>query len=97
MVHHGGTGTVLGALEAGRPQLLLPQGADQFMNAELIPAVGAGRALVNDAQAPGAIAEQVTAMLGDSAEAATARRISAEMAAMPAPEEVVADLVALVR
>jgi hypothetical protein len=36
-------------------------------------------------------------MPGDSAEAATARRISAEMAAMPAPEEVVADLVALVR
>ena len=88
---------MLGALEAGRPQLLLPQGADQFMNAELIPAVGAGRALVNDAQAPGAIREQVAAMLGDSAEAATARRISAEIAAMPAPEEVVADLLALVR
>lgn len=97
VVHHGGTGTVLGALEAGRPQLLLPQGADQFINAELVPAVGAGRALVNDAQAPGAIAEQVTAMLGDSAEAATARRISAEMAAMPAPDEVAAELVALTR
>ena len=97
VVHHGGTGTVLGALEAGRPQLLLPQGADQFVNAELVPAVGAGRALANDAQAPGAIGEQVAAMLGDSAEAATARRISAEIAAMPAPEEVVADLVALAR
>ena len=97
VVHHGGTGTVLGALEAGRPQLLLPQGADQFINAELIPAVEAGRALVNDDQAPGAIAEQVAAMLGDSVETATARRISAEIAAMPAPEEVVAELVALAR
>jgi hypothetical protein len=36
-------------------------------------------------------------MLGDSAEAATARRISAEIAAMPPPEEVVADVVALAR
>jgi UDP:flavonoid glycosyltransferase YjiC (YdhE family) len=96
VVHHGGTGTVLGALEAGRPQLLLPQGADQFLNAELIPAVGAGRALPNDAQTPGAIADQVVALLGDSTEAATARRIQAEMAAMPAPVEVVSDLVALV-
>ena len=95
VVHHGGTGTVLGALEAGVPQLLLPQGADQFRNAELIPAVGAGQALGNDAQAPGAIAELATAMLGDSPEAATARRISAEIAAMPAPSKVVADLVAL--
>jgi UDP:flavonoid glycosyltransferase YjiC (YdhE family) len=95
VVHHGGTGTVLGALEAGVPQLLLPQGADQFMNAELIPAVGAGRALLNEAQTPGAIGAQVAAMMGDSAEAATARRISAEIAAMPSPEDVVAELVAL--
>lgn len=97
VVHHGGTGTVLGALEAGVPQLLLPQGADQFRNAELIPKVGAGRALRNDAQVPGAIAEEVVAMLGDSPEAATARRISAEIAAMPGPDEVVADLLALAR
>ena len=34
-------------------------------------------------------------MLGDSAEAATAERISAEIAAMPPPAEVVPDLVAL--
>src|SRR5215211_3578296 len=36
IVHHGGTGTVLGALEVGLPQLLLPQGADQFINAEIL-------------------------------------------------------------
>ena len=38
IVHHGGTGTVLGALEAGLPQLVLPQGADQFINAEILAA-----------------------------------------------------------
>ena len=30
IVQHGGIGTVLGALGAGLPQLVLPQGADQF-------------------------------------------------------------------
>ncbi len=49
-VHHGGTGTVLGAAAAGVPQLILPQGADQFFNAELIERAGVGRGLVNDRQ-----------------------------------------------
>ena len=31
IVHHGGTGTVLSALEVGLPQLLLPQGADRIL------------------------------------------------------------------
>jgi len=30
---HGGSGTALGALAVGLPQLCLPQGADQFLNA----------------------------------------------------------------
>jgi hypothetical protein len=96
VVHHGGTGTALGALGAGRPQLLLPQGADQFVNAELIPAVGGGPGVAQRGSGPGTIAELVVAMLGDSPEAATARRISAEIATMPAPDEVAADLVGLV-
>ncbi|MET0818878.1 MAG: glycosyltransferase, partial [Solirubrobacteraceae bacterium] len=33
VAHHGGSGTMLGALAHGIPQLLLPHGADQFMNA----------------------------------------------------------------
>ena len=53
IVQHGGTGTVLGALEAGLPQLVLPQGADQFFNAEILTAAGVARALQNDAQRPG--------------------------------------------
>jgi len=28
IVHHGGSGTTLGALTVGAPQLILPQGAD---------------------------------------------------------------------
>ena len=64
IVHHGGTGTVLSALEVGLPQLLLPQGADQFINAEILTAAGAARALPNDAQLPAAIGEAVQKLLG---------------------------------
>jgi UDP:flavonoid glycosyltransferase YjiC (YdhE family) len=96
IVHHGGTGTVLSALEVGLPQLLLPQGADQFYNAEILPTVGVARALPNDAQQLGAIGDAVLALLGDSPERHTAARLRDEIAAMPSPAEVVPALVALV-
>jgi UDP:flavonoid glycosyltransferase YjiC (YdhE family) len=95
IVHHGGTGTVLGALEVGLPQLLLPQGADQFVNAEILTAMGAVRALPNDAQQPGAIGEAVQALIGDSPERRAATRLREEIASMPAPSDVVAALVEL--
>ena len=95
IVHHGGTGTVLSALEVGLPQLLLPQGADQFFNAEILTAAGAARALPNDAQQPGAIGEAVQALLGDSPERQAAARLRDEIAAMPSPSDVVPALVEL--
>jgi hypothetical protein len=95
-VHHGGTGTVLGAAAAGVPQLILPQGADQFHNAELVAAAGVGRGLTNDRQDGGAIGAAVTAMLADGPERTRAAALRAEMAAMPAPAHVVGELVALV-
>jgi UDP:flavonoid glycosyltransferase YjiC (YdhE family) len=95
IVHHGGTGTVLGALGIGLPQLLLPQGADQFLNAEMLTAAGAVRAVTNDAQQPGAIGEAVQALLADCPERRAAIRLRDEIAAMPAPAEVVPVLVEL--
>ena len=95
IVHHGGTGTVLSALEVGLPQLLLPQGADQFFNAEILTAAGAAQALPNDAQQPGAIGAAVQALLGDAPERQTAARLRDEIAAMPSPADVVPALVKL--
>jgi len=89
IVHHGGTGTVLSALEVGLPRLLLPQGADQSFNADILATTGAARALPNDAQQPGAITEAVQALVGDSQERETAARVRDEIAAMPSPAEVV--------
>ncbi len=93
-VHHGGTGTVLGVMAAGRPQLILPQGADQFFNAEIASAVGAARALRADHR-PGQIAEAVSAMLGPSPERATAAHIRGEIEALPSPADVVPTLMAI--
>ncbi|MET0965837.1 MAG: glycosyltransferase, partial [Nakamurella sp.] len=97
VVHHGGYGTVLGALAAGLPQLILPQGADQFHNARSLVDVGAARALRADEQSPGAIADAVAALLADDApERAVIGRLSDEIAAMPAPADVVPELDRLV-
>ncbi len=93
IVHHGGTGTVLAALEAGLPQLILPQGADQPFNADLIAGSGAGRQQANDDYTLGSIAALAEPLLGDCPERATAVRLAAEIAGMPAPAEVVPELV----
>ena len=85
----------MGGLEVGLPQLLLPQGADQFVNAEMLTAAGAVRALTNDAQQPGAIGEAVRALLGECPEREAAIRLSDEIGTMPAPAEVVPVLVEL--
>ena len=86
---------MLGALQAGLPQLLLPQGADQFINAEMLTTAGAVRALTNEAQQPGAIGEAVQALLGDCPERQLAARLRDEIAGMPAADEVVPALVEL--
>jgi UDP:flavonoid glycosyltransferase YjiC (YdhE family) len=83
---------MLGGLIEGIPQLILPQGADHFHNAAAVVGARAGRALRNDEQLPGAIAEAVGALLAEGPERAAARRIGADIEALPAPAEVAAML-----
>jgi UDP:flavonoid glycosyltransferase YjiC (YdhE family) len=88
VVHHGGTGTVIGSIASGLPQIVVPQGADQFWNAEHLAAEGACR--VVEADAPrGSIAAAVTALTQPQApERAAARRLGGIIAAMPSPDAV---------
>jgi UDP:flavonoid glycosyltransferase YjiC (YdhE family) len=97
VVHHGGAGTMLGALANGLPQLILPQGADQFFNAAAIKRVRAGNALLNDEQVPGAIQAAVGDLLTDGPERLNAKRLQEEITEMPAPADVVDTLVAISR
>jgi UDP:flavonoid glycosyltransferase YjiC (YdhE family) len=86
IVHHGGAGTMLSAVAEGMPQLILPQGADHPFNAEAIERACAGRALPNEAQTPAALEEAIGALLAEGPERLAAKRIAAEIAAMPAPD-----------
>jgi len=88
VVHHAGSGTTLGASARGLPQLLLPQAADQFVNAEALSAQGSGLALTGDDVTPDVVAECARTLLGEPVHRATAQALAAEIAAMPAPAEV---------
>ncbi len=43
VIHHGGIGSVAQALRAGVPALVVPWGADQYLNAAQVARLGAGR------------------------------------------------------
>lgn len=91
VVHHGGSGTTLGALTVGAPQLVLPQGADQFANADAVSAAGAGLLLHPEELSADAIADHTQALLPrhrDAGHRAAARAIAREIASMPSPDQV---------
>lgn len=89
VVSHAGSGTFLGALGAGLPQLCLPQAADQFRNTSAGVRRGAALALGPDASTGKAIADAVTSLLHEPSFRAAAHEVAAEIAAMPSPREVV--------
>jgi UDP:flavonoid glycosyltransferase YjiC (YdhE family) len=88
VVHHGGSGTTLGALAAGAPQLVLPQGADQFANADALVAAGAGLSLRQEELTADAIAEHTRTLLSHQDHRDAARTIAEEIARMPSPAAV---------
>jgi UDP:flavonoid glycosyltransferase YjiC (YdhE family) len=92
VVHHGGSGTLLGAAAHGLPQLVLPRGADQFVNADALAAQGSGLGLTGDDVTPDVIAECARTLLGEPVHRATAQALAAEIAGMPSPASVIASL-----
>ncbi|GAA3163278.1 glycosyltransferase [Blastococcus jejuensis] len=95
-VVHGGAGTVLGALAAGVPLVCLPQGADQYGNADRVVAAGAGLTLLRDELTPQAVRAAVSTVLEDPGYRLAARRVAGEIAAMPAPVEALAAITRLI-
>lgn len=93
LVNHGGQGTVLAALGAGCPQLLLPQFDDQFGNAEAVHAAGAGLRLTPDELSPDAALDLVTALVEDAVCTRPAALIAEEIQTLPSLPETV-DLLA---
>jgi UDP:flavonoid glycosyltransferase YjiC (YdhE family) len=78
VITHGGHGTVIRALAAGVPLLVLPMGRDQADNAARVEWLGAGRRL-SAGSGVGRIAGAITAALGDGALREGARAAAKEL------------------
>lgn len=86
VVHHGGSGTTLGALAEGIPQLVLPQGADQHANAAALTESGAAITVTD----PTAIPDAARTLLRDDHHKTAARDLAKEIAGLPSPDDVAA-------
>jgi UDP:flavonoid glycosyltransferase YjiC (YdhE family) len=89
VVNQGGT-AILSILAHGLPLLVLPQGANQFHNAEACVAAGVGRRLLPTEVTPAAVRGDVRALLDDPVLREAAQQLQRELAAMPGPERGVA-------
>lgn len=85
VVNQGGT-AILPILAHGLPLLVLPQGANQFHNAEACVAAGVGRRLLPGEVTAEAVRRHIDALLHDTELRAAAGRVRDELAAMPGPE-----------
>ena len=94
VISHGGSGTVLAGLSRGIPQLVIPQGADQFANAAACSAAGAGIAITGNV-ASESISVALTQIITNPDFRFAANTIAAEIAAMPTADEVVVALTSL--
>ena len=92
VIHHAGSGTMLGALAHRLPQLAIPQGADNFVNAQLLESAGAGRLIPPGEVTPERVRVDVRAILDDARYRANASRVGDEIAQMPPPRQVAARL-----
>jgi UDP:flavonoid glycosyltransferase YjiC (YdhE family) len=93
VVHHGGAGSTLTSLAMGVPQLIVPQGADAFVNARELAKRGLGFE-VDTLVAPVG-ADDLTRLLTDTSLAAAAAEVKTEIAAQPSPAATVSRLVEL--
>jgi UDP:flavonoid glycosyltransferase YjiC (YdhE family) len=103
VVCHGGSGTTMGALRAGVPLVVVPQFADQFVNAERVVACGAGLE-VSAARGDGRdrrpleaadvarIRDALDTVRGDDRFRRAAGDVAAEMASAPTVDDVLDDL-----
>lgn len=86
---HAGSGTFLAALGHGLPQLLLPQAADQFLNAAAGARAGAGLAVPPGELSVARVRAEAERLLAEPGFRRVAQDLAGEIAAMPPPDSVV--------
>jgi rhamnosyltransferase subunit B len=88
LVHHGGIGSCAQALRAGIPQLVLPQGYDQFDNAMRLEHLGVGLGLPRGPRALQAMGSRLKELLDNPRVAASCTRWSGQTRPQPAQDTV---------
>jgi UDP:flavonoid glycosyltransferase YjiC (YdhE family) len=88
VVSHAGSGTMLASLCAGRPQLMLPLGADQFHNAAAVAGAGAGLQILPADLGVEPVADAAARLLSDTTCLDAAMSIAKDIAAMPPPDDI---------
>lgn len=91
VVHHGGAGTTLTTLTEGLPQLVLPQGADNFIAAAAVTEAGIGLRSTSDT----VDVATLDRLLTDPELRATAKAVRADNLALPTPASFVPTFEAL--
>jgi len=86
VVNQGGT-AMLDILGQGLPILVLPQGANQFHNAEACVSRGAGLSLLPGEITPASVRREIRSLLGEPGYRSAAREIRAEYGRMPGPDQ----------
>jgi len=94
VIHHGGAGTIIAALTAGLPHLLLPQLNESFARCDRIAASGVAIQLADaDRQNdPAIIRTAIRSLLDDGRYLQAATDLAAEVTRMPSPARIVAML-----
>ncbi|MGW6054440.1 glycosyltransferase [Streptomyces sp. NPDC055189] len=91
VITHGGVGTILAALSRGIPLIVVPQGADQFRQAERVTSAGVAVSLLPGRTSADDVADAVRQVLASgSGIPAAAHGIGAQIASMPSPSTVAA-------
>ena len=94
LVTQGGPATILAALCHGLPHLILPQGADQFVNSVTAAAAGVALVVQPSELTPEVVAANAARLLEDPALTRRARVLQAEIAELPTAAEVLDTLLA---
>jgi UDP:flavonoid glycosyltransferase YjiC (YdhE family) len=88
VVSHAGAGTLLGALAAGVPSVLVPQGAEQVGNALAVQQAGAAVAFLPGELAADALHAALIQVLAPGPARQAATRLRLEIATMPSAPQV---------
>ncbi|MFC4374185.1 nucleotide disphospho-sugar-binding domain-containing protein [Nocardia halotolerans] len=98
VVHHGGSGTTYAALDAGVPQLAIPdRGTDSDTTASVIAARGAGLRLDPDKVTAATVAQLLGELLDPDGCRIACAEVARELHDMPAPSTVLDRVTATVR